>query len=85
MIIHLHKNFLKSYKRLKESQKEKFKERRNLFIQDEYNPILNNHALRGKYSGYRSINISGDLRLLYKRIGDIVIFVIIDNHSNLYG
>ena len=85
MIIHLHRNFIKGYRRLKESQKKKFKERRDLFILDEFNPVLNNHALSGKYAGYRSINISGDLRLLYKRDGTVVIFVMIDNHSNLYG
>lgn len=84
MIIQLHKDFLKKYKRLKESQKKKFKERRDLFIQDEYNPVLNNHPLKGKYTGYRSINISGDLRLLYKRDREMVIIVTIDSHSNLY-
>lgn len=92
MIVHLHKNFLKRYKKLTESQKNKFKERRNLFLRDEFNPILNNHALSGKYAGYRSINVTGDLRVLYKqsfstnkRESNVVIFVTIDTHSNLYG
>ena len=92
MIIHLHKNFKKSYKKLTESQKNKFKERRNLFMVNEFHPILNNHALSGEYEGYRSINITGDLRVLYKRSfstnkkdGDLVMFVKIDSHSNLYG
>lgn len=85
MIVRLHKNFKKRYKKLTEFQKNKFKERRNLFLRDEFDPILNNHALRGKYTGYRSINITGDLRVLYKREGDIVIFVTIGKHSNLYG
>lgn len=84
MIVHLHKNFKKHYKKLTESQKRKFKERRTLFLQDEFDPILNNHALRGKYQGYRSINITGDLRVIFKREGDNVIFVAIDTHSNLY-
>ena len=85
MIIHLHKNFLKGYKKLKESQKKKFKERRDLFILDEYNPILNNHALSGRYTGYRSINITGDIRAIYKKVGELSIFAAIDKHSNLYG
>lgn len=84
MIVHLHKNFKKHYKKLTESQKRKFKERRNLFIQDEFHPTLNNHPLRGKYQGYRSINVTGDLRAIFKREGDNVIFVAIDTHSNLY-
>lgn len=85
MIILLHKNFKKSYRRLKKSQKNKFKERRNLFLQDEFNPILNNHALSGKYKGYRSINVTGDIRVVFKREDDTVVFVEIDSHSNLYG
>ena len=85
MTVILHKNFLKGYKKLTESQKKKFKERRNLFLSDEFNPILNNHSLKGRYEGYRSINITGDLRAVYKKTGDYCIFVIVDNHSNLYG
>lgn len=85
MRIKLHKHFEKQYKKLKESEKKKFKERRDLFLQDEFSPVLNNHLLKGKYQGYRSINIKGDLRLVYKRDGYEVVFVTIDNRSNLYG
>lgn len=85
MIVHLHKNFKKGYKKLTESQKNKFKERRDLFMSNEFHPILNNHALSGQYEGYRSINITGDLRVLYKKNGEFVMFVKIDTHSNLYG
>ena len=85
MRIKLHKNFEKGYKKLTPAEKKKFKERRDLFLQDEFNPILNNHALKGKYLGYRSINISGDLRALYKTEGNQIIFVAINSHSNLYG
>lgn len=84
ILIKLHKNFIKQYQKLRLSEKIKFKERRNLFLQDEFNPILNNHPLKGKYLGYRSINITGDLRVIYKRLKDYVIFVTIDSHSNLY-
>ncbi len=84
MIIYLHKNFIRGYKKITKNQKIKFKERRNLFIQDEFNPILNNHALTGKYKGYRSINVTGDLRVVFKRTENEAIFTIIDSHSNLY-
>lgn len=86
MKIKLHKNFEKGYKRLTSVQQKKFKERRNLFLQDEFDPILNSHSLKGKYLGYRSINITGDLRVIYKSVGENeVIFIAIDSHSNLYG
>lgn len=85
MRIFLHKNFEKKYARLRASEKKKFKERRNIFLMDPYNPILNNHALRGKFKGYRSINIAGDLRAVYGVVDKgTVLFVTIDKHSNLY-
>lgn len=85
MEIQLHKNFEKQLLKLKKSQKEKFRERRSLFLQDQFSPILNNHALNGKYLGYRSINVTGDLRIIFKKEENIIIFLSIDSHSNLYG
>ncbi|MDP2585623.1 MAG: type II toxin-antitoxin system mRNA interferase toxin, RelE/StbE family [Candidatus Levybacteria bacterium] len=85
MIISLHKNFKKQYNKLTKSQKIKFKERRSIFLQDEFNVILNNHALKGKYQGYRSINVTGDVRVIYRKDSDIAFFVEIGSHSKLYG
>lgn len=85
MKIKLHKDFDKQYRNLRESEKKKFKQRRDLFLQDQFQPLLNNHSLKGKYLGFRSINITGDLRVVYKEYDDEVIFVTIDSHSNLYG
>lgn len=85
MKIKLHKNFQKRYQKLTQQQKEKFKEKRDLFLKDEFNPILNNHPLKGNYSGFRSINVTGDLRVIHKKIGETVVFVTIDSHSNLYS
>ncbi len=85
MIIELHKAFKKQYEKLTVSQKRKFKERRNIFLQDEFNPILNNHALKGKYQGYRSINVTGDIRVIYINSSEDVVFVKIGSHSRLYG
>jgi addiction module RelE/StbE family toxin len=84
MKIILHKNFIKEFKKLKESERTRFKERRDLFLLDEFNPVLNNHPLRGNYIGYRSINITGDLRAIYKKQNNVAIFVTINSHSNLY-
>ena len=85
MTIQLHKTFRKQYAKLTKAQKRKFKERRNVFLQDEFNPILNNHALKGKYKGYRSINITGDIRVIYiNNSEENVVFVKIGSHSRLY-
>lgn len=85
MNLRFHRNFEKSYRKLEKSKQKKVKERLSLFLKDEFNPVLNNHPLAGKYKGYRSINITGDIRTLYKHTSqDERIFVLIDTHSNLY-
>ncbi|MFH1968315.1 MAG: type II toxin-antitoxin system mRNA interferase toxin, RelE/StbE family [bacterium] len=86
MKIRFHKNFNKQYKKLKQAQREKTQERFVLFLEDPFSLILANHPLKGKYTGYRSINITGDLRAVYKFISEQeCIFVAIDTHSNLYS
>jgi addiction module RelE/StbE family toxin len=86
MRILLHKNFEKNYKKLKESEKRAFKDRRNIFLKNPFDPILNNHALSGKYQGCRSINITGDIRAIYRVLNneELAYFVTVDTHSNLY-
>lgn len=79
------KAFVKQFELLKAGQKERFYERLELFKQDSNAKILRNHALKGKYNGYRSIDIAGDLRALYRIQGDvIIIFAFIGTHSQLY-
>lgn len=86
MIIVFHKQFEKDFKRLPVKTREKFNERLIIFGKDQFDPALNNHSLAGKYSGYRSINITGDLRAIYVETnGEDVIFVAIGSHSKLYG
>lgn len=86
MRILLHKNFEKQYKKLRLREKKKFKERRDIFLKDPYNTILNNHPLHGKYKGYRSIDVTGDLRAVYELVReDLAYFVAIDTHGNLYS
>ncbi|HLD19845.1 MAG TPA: type II toxin-antitoxin system mRNA interferase toxin, RelE/StbE family [Patescibacteria group bacterium] len=85
MKIKFHQNFEKKYKKLSARLKLKIKERNVLFAHNPFDALLNNHALKGKYVGYRSINITGDIRVVYKLIDvDLSLFVTIDTHSNLY-
>jgi addiction module RelE/StbE family toxin len=85
MQIELHRNFLKSYKKLPLKIKEKFKERKNLFWQNQFHPILNNHALKGKYVNCRSIDITGDIRAIFNyRENTTIVFIEIGSHSELY-
>lgn len=80
------KSFEKQFKTLPEKTKARFYARLQLFEQNPLDPILGNHSLKGKYLGYRSIDIRGDLRALYTQQGDqIIIFAFIGTHSQLYG
>lgn len=85
MITRFHKGFEKQYKRLKKGEQAKVRERIKLFQKDEFNPILNNHPLQGKLRGYRNINITGDLRAIYRHLdSQHCLFTNLDIHSNLY-
>ena len=86
MRIRFHKNFEKQYKKLRGGQKKRVQERLVLFLENPFDPVLGNHPLKGRYKGYRSINITGDLRAVYKFINEQeCIFITIDTHSNLYS
>lgn len=85
MKILFHKNFEKQYKKLTKKEQNNIREKLDLFLGDAFNPILKNHSLKGKYLDYRSINITGDLRAIYKYLNsDECIFVVLGNHNNLY-
>lgn len=86
MKINFHRNFDKRYSKLKRKHQEQFRQRLALFINDRYNPILNNHALKGRFEGYRSMNVTGDIRAIFiMHSSDQVEFVEIGSHSELYG
>lgn len=78
--------FKKQYQKLPLKFQAQFDTRLRLFMRNPTDPRLRNHPLKGAYGGYWSINISGDLRALYKKEGkEIIIFALIGTHSQLYG
>lgn len=80
------KDFTRQFKVLSRNQKDRFYERLQLFKNDPQSRVLRDHALKGTYKGYRSIDIQGDLRALYYVQGDrVIIFAFIGSHSQLYG
>lgn len=69
-----------------EKTKARFKKRLALFTEDIFHPLLNNHALRGTFIGYRSISVTGDIRAIYKTINEHTVeFVLLGTHTELYG
>jgi addiction module RelE/StbE family toxin len=78
------KGFIKQFTKLRPVQKDRFYERLQIFKQNPHDRRLRDHALKGKFEGYRSIDIEGDLRALYYIESDrIVIFAFIGSHSQL--
>lgn len=85
MIIKTTKKFDKQYAKLSQKNKANFKQKIEVFRNNPFDKQLRNHPLKGKYLGYRSINITGDLRALYQIKGNTVtIFAFIGTHSQLY-
>lgn len=87
MIISFTRSFQKQYKKADKTIQKTFQKRLKLFMEDPLNDLLRNHALQGKLSGYRSINITGDWRALYsvnQKDNELVIFEAIGTHSQLY-
>ena len=81
-----HKRFEKAYAKLRRADQERFHERLRTFMHDPFDQALNNHPLHGTYAGYRSINVRGDLRAIYKETApDIAVFVTIGTHHELYA
>jgi len=86
MNIGYHRRFEKSLGKIPHKIQNKFFERKELFIREPFHPLLNNHSVDKIYPGYRSLDITGDWRALFKPLeNDAVIFMKIDTHSNLYS
>jgi len=83
------RKFNKQLKKIPLEIKIAFRNRFSLFIKNQFNPTLNNHALTGNFEGCRSINITGDWRAIYsentdKDGGKHIIFDFLGTHSQLY-
>jgi len=85
MKISYSKTFVKQVKKLNTQQKKKLAERVGLFVHNPDNPVLRCHGLKGEFTGWKSIDIAGDLRLLYIEKKDEIIFDQVGTHSQLYG
>lgn len=85
MKIFYSKHFKKRYKKLSKSLQNIVLTRLEIFVHDEFDPILNNHKLNTPWQGDRSINITGDIRLIYsKKEEGVYLLIDIDSHSELY-
>ena len=63
-----------------------FKARLEIFLKDKFNQTLNNHSLTGNYKDYRSINVTGDFRAIFREFdnGEVIYFETLGTHAQLY-
>ena len=79
------KLFIKQFRVLALKQKKQFEARMGMFLQDQRNPQLRIHQLKGKYHGYLSMDINGYLRVVFRyEAGGVILLGFIGTHSQLY-
>ena len=82
------RRYYKSFKKLSKPLQLKTIKKVELFIQNPTSKVLRNHALQGVYAWMRSIDITGDVRLVFrkkdKQTYELLEFIDIGTHSQLY-
>ncbi len=89
MSIEYHGRFLKHFKKRIQPNStlvKRFRERLNLFMEDRFNPILQDHSLEGSKSTFHAFSITGDIRVIYKIKEDDEVIQLIDigTHNQVY-
>jgi len=80
-----HRKFLRMYGKVPSKVQMKFENRVSIFHKTPFDKRLRNHPLTGGWSGFRSIDITGDWRVIYvERSSSIAEFYAIGTHSQLY-
>ena len=88
MKVKLDPDLLKKLKKLDVRIRNRFKEKILLFSKNSDDPELNNHPLKRKYKGLRSIDITNDYRAVYEEmmVGEdtVAYFSLLGTHRELY-
>lgn len=88
MKIYLDSTYIKHYKKRispNRNLNNKAIERIKLFQVDPRHSLLKDHSLTGSHSGHRGFWITGNIRVIYERVGDDeVLFLDIGTHNQVY-
>ena len=77
--------FIKQFNQLPPKIQNQFQARLRLWLEEPNHPQLRVHPLVGRYAGYWSLIVTGDVRALYYFEGDtVVVFAFIGRHYQLY-
>jgi len=89
MQIKRHKRFTKAFIELHSKVADKVIETITIFSENPFDIRLRNHALQWKrYQGFRSLDVTGDYRIIFKELSDgtyeLIELVDVWTHSQLY-
>ena len=84
MEIVFQKKFKKKIKKISPKIQDQFYERLDVFIKNQNHKILNNHSVDKTFTDCRSINVTGDYRAIFKEDNNVIVFINIGTHSELY-
>jgi addiction module RelE/StbE family toxin len=81
--------FLKNYLKLPVKIQDRTDDAILVFAKNPHDDTLRNHTLKGKYQGFRSIDVTGDYRIVFRECSDgqyeLVELTRVGTHSQLYG
>lgn len=80
------RTFVKHYSKLSKSDRVLVDNSLKTFAENPFNSTLNNHPLRGKLKGKRSISAKFDLRIIFEEKDGyaLVIMLAVGGHSRVY-
>ena len=87
MQIKAHRKFTSNYqKRIASDPKlvSKFQTKLKQFLNDPTSPTLKDHKLIGRLGSYRAFSITGDIRVVYRIVGDELWLYDIGTHNQVY-
>ncbi|HVF69059.1 MAG TPA: hypothetical protein VNA13_00690 [Xanthomonadales bacterium] len=80
--------FIKKLKQAHVIIRKNFRQKIKLFGENPFEPSLNNHDLKREYEGLKSIDITADVRAIYKEITEesktVAYFLKLGTHNELY-
>ena len=85
LTIHYAKKFQKEFKRAPISVREKAVERIKELHAGAHNPLMDIHPLHGEYFCFKSCNVTGDWRIIYRIVGEVLELARLGTHPQLYG
>ncbi|MFA5854737.1 MAG: hypothetical protein WC846_00380 [Candidatus Gracilibacteria bacterium] len=87
MKIIFHKFFGKHLEKLTPKLREKVKTTVFKFRTNPFDPILENHPLKGSMQGRRAISVTGNIRIIFEEYDDYTLVLMLDvgTHPQVYG